>query len=79
MNIFFISVLVGLLCFHFGKSVGRIQTELLFPSRLLALLSAIKKVESLCALSGKSLKELSDKELVDKINEQLVLHNNKEE
>lgn len=66
-------LLVNFICFQLGRASGKLESVAVFPQKVLLLVNAVKKVESLCALKGQKISDLSNEELCKRVSEQLAL------
>lgn len=64
---------INFLVFLLGKTVGRMESELLGVHRMAALICVLRHVDNVCALKGQRLGDLSETELIHKVTEHLNL------
>ena len=73
---FIITVIVVVFAFFLGRTSGRAENTLVFKDQLLLFVAIIIKVDQLLSFSGKSIKDLSAREVIEKAQHQLDLMNN---
>jgi hypothetical protein len=72
---FIITCICVAFAFFLGRTSARVETALSFKDQLLILVTVIIKVDQLLAFSGKSIKDLSAREVIEKVQQQLDLMN----
>lgn len=70
---FLVMVLLSLLCFSVGRLAGRMEASLIMTQRLNQIIHALKKIETVSALKGENLANLSTEELVNRIQKQMEI------
>jgi hypothetical protein len=72
---FIITCVCVAFAFFLGRTSAKVETALSFKDQLLMLVTVIIKVDQLLAFSGKSIKDLSAREVIEKVQQQLDLMN----
>jgi hypothetical protein len=72
---FIITCIIVAFAFFLGRTSARIENSLTFKDQLLLFVTIIIKVDQLLSFSGKSVKDLSAREVIEKVQQQLDLMN----
>jgi hypothetical protein len=72
---FIVTCVIVAFAFFLGRTSARVETALTFKDQLLLFVTVIIKVDQLLAFSGKSIKDLSAREVIEKVQQQLDLMN----
>lgn len=73
---FIITCIIVAFAFFLGRTSAKVEGTIAFKDQLLLFVTIIIKVDELLAFSGKSIKDLSAKEVIEKVQQQLDLMNN---
>lgn len=72
---FIITCVIVVFAFFIGRTSGKLENTLAFKDQLLLFVTVMIKVDQLLAFSGKSIKDLSTREVIEKVQQQLDLMN----
>lgn len=75
---FFVMLLLSLLCFSVGRLTGRMESSIIMTRRLNSMMLALKKIETISSLKGENLSNISTEELVNRIQKQMELEDDKQ-
>jgi hypothetical protein len=73
---FIITGIIVAFAFFLGRTLARVENAMTFKDQLLLFVTIIIKVDQLLSFSGKSIKDLSAREVIEKVQQQLDLMNN---
>lgn len=75
---FLVMVLLSLLCFSVGRLAGRMEASLIMTQRLNEIIQALKKIQTVSALKGENLANLSTEDLVNRIQRQMEIEHDQD-